>query len=281
MQLEGPGAEPVPTPDVPAQPDPAAAPGQQLQPDEPQLETPEGEEGEEGEEQQPRRGSMLADLIQERTRRQMAEQTAQQHNELVRSILAQEGGAELLRRVSTGQPPGPPAEDTTELEAVAADLGLLRPDGSPDLDTARRIQNRVARQVQQAVQPLQHQSMQMQAEGAIQHTLAVARSFGADPAIVERGLRGIPPDQAMNPQVQQATILLAMGLQGLSGQGAQPPQAPMGQAPLITEGVRGRGQSGAKLDPVWRGRLQGAGLKDTEIDGALRGYDSRRPQKLE
>jgi hypothetical protein len=191
----------------------------------------------------------------------------------------------MLQRIASGQPAAAAPEDTAELEAIAADLGLLKPDGSMDLDTARRIQNRTARQlekaVQQAVQPLHQSTLQMQAEGAIQHTLKVAQSFGADPAIVERGLRGIPPDQAMNPQVQQATILLAMGLQGLAGQPPVPPQAPMGQAPLVTEGVRGRGGSGAKLDPVWRGRLQGAGLKDTEIDTALRGYDSRRPQKLE
>ena len=223
---------------------------------------------------------MLADLIQERTRRQMAEQTAQQHNELVRSIMQAPGGAEMLQRIATGIP-ATPQEDTAELEAIASDLGLLKADGSMDLDTARRIQNRTQRQVQQAMQPIQQSTLQMQAEGAIQHTLQVARTFGADPAIVERGLRGIPPDQAMNPQVQQATILLAMGLQGLAGNPPVPPQAPMGQAPLITEGVRGRGQSGAKLDPVWRGRLQGAGLKDAEIDGALRGYDSRRAQKLE
>jgi|GEM_PF-4814289 len=279
QQLEDPGGVPIDTPEVPDLPQapPEVPEEQQLPPGAEDGEVPD----EDDPNQPPRRGSMLADLIQERTRRQMAEQTAHQHNELVRSIMQAPGGPELLQRVARGEQ-NTPQEDTAELEAIAADLGLLNPDGSMDLATAKRIQSRTERQLQRALQPLQQQSLMQQAEGAIQHTLQVARSFGADPAVVERGLRGIPPDQAMNPQVQQATILLAMGLQGLAGgQGPQMPQPPMGQAPLVTEGVRGRSSAGARLDPLWRGRLQGAGLKDTEIDGALRGYDARIPQKLE
>jgi hypothetical protein len=279
MQLEEPDGTSSPQPDL----TPAPQPEPETEPEAPSGEEPQVD-GEEGE-QEPRRGSMLSDLIQERTRRQSAEQTAQQSQELIRHILATEGGPELLQRISSGQS-ATPREDTQELEAIAADLGLLNPDGSADLDTARRISNRQTRQLQQMVQqvvaPLQQQTVAMQAEGSIRHALAVAQKFGADPVIVERGLRGVPPDQAMNPQVQQATILMALGLQGM-GAGGPIPQPPQGGgvAPLVTEGARGRGAGAAKLDPLFRGRLKSAGLSDGEIDGSLRNVDLRRPQKLE
>jgi hypothetical protein len=280
MQLENPdgSAAPVDSPDIPQTPI-------QEEPPPPVADEDQPEEPEPGEPQDPRRGSMLADLIQERTRRQVAEQSVGQSQELIRAVMQAPGGAELLQRISSGQS-ATPEEDTSELEAIAADLGLLKPDGSMDLDTARRINSRTARSVQQAVQqavaPLHQQTLQMQAEGAIQHTLVVAQRFGADPAIVERGLRGVPAEQAMNPQVQQATILMALGLQGIAGPGggAQIPQGG-GNAPLVTEAPRGRGQGAARLDPLWRGRLKSAGLSDGEIDGSLRNVDLRRPQKLE
>jgi hypothetical protein len=280
MQLEGPGAEPIDTPEAPQAP-----PQEEIPQTPPSDEAPPEEQEEPGEPEAPRRGSMLAELIQERTRRQGAEQSVQQSQELIRAVMQAPGGAELLQRISSGQS-ATPTEDTEELEAIAADLGLLKPDGTMDLDTARRINSRTARSVQQAVQqavrPLQQQTLQMQAEGAIQHALVVAQRFGADPSIVERGLRGVPADQAMNPQVQQATILMALGLQGIAAPGAGP-QVPQGAgtAPLVTEAPRGRGQGAARLDPLWRGRLKSAGLSDQEIDGSLRNVDLRRPQKLE
>lgn len=283
-QLENPDGTPA-QPDTPQQTPP---PPQEEPPQPPGDESSPEEEPEEepGEPEAPRRGSMLAELIQERTRRQGAEQSVQQSQELIRAVMQAPGGAELLQRISSGQS-ATPAEDTAELEAIAADLGLLTPDGKADLDTARRINSRTARSVAQAVQqavaPLQQQTLQIQAEGAIQHALQVAQRFGADPAIVERGLRGVAPDQAMNPQVQQATILMALGLQGIAAPGGGAPQVPQGggTAPLVTEAPRGRGQGAARLDPLWRGRLKSAGLSDQEIDGSLRNVDLRRPNKLE
>ena len=77
----------------------------------------------------------------------------------------------------------------------------------------------------------------------------------------------------MNPQVQQATILLAMGLQGLAGDPPVPPQAPTGAAPLVTEGVRGRrGRRREARSASGAAVCRAAGLKDGGNRRGAAGY---------
>jgi len=82
-------------------------------------------------------------------------------------------------------PPAPPPEDTGELEAIARDLDLYRPDGTPDVDRARRIRERevatAKRMADEATAPIRIESLRDKAIYNLERAKHTADASGRKP----------------------------------------------------------------------------------------------------
>lgn len=307
--------EPPPSddqPQAPAQPPPAQTP---QAPTDAQRFAEQREGALEGtddggeEEQQPpprqeRRRTIVNDLQEERQARRQADERAarleaeaNQMRPIVNALAAHPNGVAMLQALVQGQPLPPPQQTgpDPELVSIAEDLGLYTLDGQPDLVKAGRIAQRqahVARQaVQQAVQPMQQQTVSERAHvgrNALWTQAHQPENKDVDPGVLGELLKLLPDQLIADQGVQSLVWTLATGattLQRNRGQAPPVPQPQPGvasqQPPVFTESAGGRVRPQTQLAAPFQALLKKAGLTDKDVQTSLGKYVPGAPNALE
>ena len=148
------------------------------------------------------------------------------------------------------QPVQQPAEDTTELTEIAKDFDFYKPDGSPDLDKARRHQDRVLRTAERVAEARTAPLVQHTLSGEAQRNLARAKATihpvtkqSADPAILDSLIAHVARQDGglatlANPEMMKQIWLNAYALTTLRAEAApavKPERQDAPPPPVVTE----------------------------------------------
>lgn len=128
------------------------------------------------------------------------------------------------------QAPQDTPEDRAELEEIARDFDLYKPDGSLDVEKARRQQQREERRAQRIAQreiaPLQQTAVQRDAATMLAKAKAISMPNGAkpDPAMLDRVWAALDPSLTATVKGAQQAYMIALGYS--QGQAPAAPAAP-------------------------------------------------------
>jgi hypothetical protein len=137
------------------------------------------------------KGSMLAELIAERTARRDAERRLSQFesNPVLQRLTPEVQQAILEGRVQIAAPEATRAAEQERLRSVAETLQLYKLDANgqhvPDLDAAKRVSQFVRSEVQAEVAPVRQMSLAEKARVNVDKAVAYASQHGLDVDIVK------------------------------------------------------------------------------------------------
>jgi hypothetical protein len=180
------------------------------------------------------------------------------------------------REQPQAQAPVAPEQDE-ELVSLARTLDLYTPDGKPDVGRAKVVQDRMegrARKIaQEAVQPLQEQSVQAQAHKHFQDALAVnMNGVKPNPDVLRQIWKTTDPKVLATEQGAAAAVLMAMGFGAMNAQPqASAPQAPA-QAPVYTEPSGGRNVGRPSISEFEQRVLKTRGMDAAKYQEHTRGF---------
>jgi hypothetical protein len=274
--VEAATVEPGITPAEPLEPEAVAEPEPEPAPDPaPQRQEPRG---------------AVKELIE--TRR-LAQQLQEQLAQYQRDPALQRMTPEIRQAIAEGRvivKPAPTQADVEQerLAAQAKELGLVKEDGTPDLDAARRVDGVIRRTVSEVVAPIQHQAQQLQsmtmqerANATMQAiwTEAQARGISADALAIAdaefRQMMAQPNAELMLSQREIADTVFqrAMGKAFMLGKLQTPAAAPAPKPKtpaIITEagGKRGPAAAAIQLSPGVAAVYSNAGMDPTKAPSA-------------
>lgn len=168
-------------------PSPAPAPEPEVIP-EPSEQDPEPEPAPEPEpvaEARPKGGkkSLVQELIEERTARKTLEAQLREHTQAITD------GRVIVR------PPAPAADHERErFEAVAKQLNFVKADGTPDLESAAKVDSYVKSTVRQAIAPMEQTTLEGRANANMSSIWAQAKKDGIPDeamSVVEQEFRAV------------------------------------------------------------------------------------------
>ena len=179
---------------------------------------------------------------------------------------------ETVQQAQTQQQAPPQTQEPDpELAAVARDLALYKPDGTLDLDTAKRINERTQRVAQQAAQaavaPLQQSAVQQQAQNMLQRAMVTKGKSGQqpDPAILKDIWNRLDPRLTATEDGAREAWVAAMGRTVALSEAAPVKAKDDIPAPLLTERAGGRDVvTGPALSDMEKRALKSMGMTEKE-----------------
>lgn len=131
------------------------------------------------------------------------------------------------------QPPQQVQEDDTEARDLATSLDLWKPDGSPDVDKARKVLGVVDRRskalADQSTAPLIQRNVRQQSDYNLQRALNTeVGGVKPDPAITKALWARLDPSVTAEEDTAKLVVIQALGIMQLQGKGA--PRTPPKEA---------------------------------------------------
>jgi len=233
----------------------------------------------------------VAELIQSRkTIKQLTDRLQQIESNPVLQRLT----PEVQQAIAEGRLQITPPQSTREAEqerltSVAEELGLVKGDGTPDLDAAKRVDKFVRSTVQQAVEPMRQGALGDKAQANVDRAVAFATDNGYDVDTVREVFAEIAHQPNGNELLAQSKVCEAMweravGRMHTRGKtvgkkGAVKDRPP---AAVITEGAGPRGGTVvSQLSPVLQRVYKDQGIDPSKSFTAKNKIDLSGPIDLE
>jgi len=176
-------------------------------------------------------------------------------------------------------------------EATATRYGIYTLEGKPDLKAGRAILNDLrseAKQIaseliQREVEPLRKSTLEQRGEALVAKAIAkVTADKSCSPETLQQVLSGLAPDQKANPDVINAAMVLASGIDARQGRMKPPARAAEDtREPIFTEAAGGRRLAPGPLTAIEQRAAKDAGMTSEQWKKATDVFDPTKATRLE